>query len=97
MKGEINTNGILSIKRGSSYKVQACPFCSLYEDTFSYSHDCGDWCPQFSEPTDGTGSIDLWICHNKCLQFEKLTDYREGVNNGEEQGETADAQQVVYR
>lgn len=44
MKGRIDKNGILLIKRGSEYKAQACPF--------STEHYCGQRCALFGEPEE---------------------------------------------
>ncbi len=73
MKGKINAGGDLSIQRGSVFKYQCC--------LYNLDEECGDWCPQFGEPTlahysGGKPYIALWICQNRVLTFKELEDLR---------------------
>ena len=87
MKGKINKQGHLAIKRAGKVKVQVCPY--QQDDSI-----CGDWCPLFAEPTISKwmGSPDpnaanrakdpkhwdLKICQNT-LFFDERVDERERI------------------
>jgi hypothetical protein len=70
MDGTINVNGVLKIKRNGIFKNQEC----LYQKN-GY---CGDWCPQFGEPTASDSEFDatIQICQSRTLYFYKFTDER---------------------
>ena len=87
MKGKIDKNGVLHIKRANSAMViQVCSHCVS-------ERRCGEWCPLFGEVstsgwTNGSSrdsrfnrrhwSLD--ICDSRRLKFEDFTDEREKVH-----------------
>lgn len=74
MKGEINGEGKLLIHRGATFRPQMCPFVSGQE---MYMR-CGDWCPQFGEPSiNAFDATHLTICMTRTLVFrEGFEDHR---------------------
>ena len=74
MKGVIDENGNLYIRRGGRQAPQLCP----YRD-----QPCGDQCPKFREPCkihptpkiDFNGCI-LELCQNERILFTELVDER---------------------
>ncbi|NLX81331.1 MAG: hypothetical protein GXZ03_07205 [Proteiniphilum sp.] len=52
MKGKIDGNGQLLIKRGEKYEIQLCPFAHIHmsDEIDGQLMYCGDWCPLFGEP-----------------------------------------------
>ena len=56
MEGRINKEGILEIKRGNKFKMQACPYTvNQLSEGMSIkmkTNRCGHWCPLFGEPED---------------------------------------------
>jgi hypothetical protein len=71
VKGKINKDGYLSIKRGDSQKDQ---YCMHRPDAVG----CGDWCPQFGEPDPEMSSNRMYleICDRKTFCFAELEDLR---------------------
>jgi len=69
MNGKINYNGMLEIERTSYYKTHKCPFSPA-------EFNCGDWCPQFSEPVPENWQTKIEICHGKTLYFDEFKDER---------------------
>ena len=68
MRGRINEDGYLLIKRGSFMKTQGCPR--------TQAESCGGWCPMFGEPVYDDGKIYLAICNRNDLIFDELEDQR---------------------
>lgn len=78
MRGSINENGNLCLHGRVNQNV-VCPYVTpKTEELFWY---CGDWCPQFGDPTKtGPGNgTSLDICQGRRLYFEagNFTDERE--------------------
>jgi len=88
MKGKIDKNGYLFIKRGGKYEPQLCPHSThLVNDCVGFVN-CGEWCVKFGEPkeievdllndTEKLDGIYLNVCE-LCLEFEEFTDEREAI------------------
>lgn len=75
MKIKIDKNGLLSIERRGKFKSQYCPYSS--PDSHGELINCGDHCPQFSEPDPRIeGETTLYICDNKAIFFDEFIDER---------------------
>ena len=62
MKGKIDENGILHLKRARGWIKQMCPFINT-----NISRGCGDWCPLFDEILRDSRAAHLTICQNRVL------------------------------
>jgi hypothetical protein len=80
LKGRIDKEGLLWIRRNEREKEQLCPFGGRL---------CGDHCPQFGEPEPvpsiAKSAAGLRICHGHNLFFRDLRDERERPKQGVEE------------
>jgi hypothetical protein len=71
LTGLLTNEGLLKIKRAGTMKYQYCPYHPA-------GLECGDWCPQFREPAELSGStIVIELCNDTKITFHSLTDLRE--------------------
>jgi hypothetical protein len=71
MKGYIDENGFLWIKRGNRMKKQYCKY--PIPPGSLRPMDCGDWCPSFQGPLfhPVKENIHIQICENSILDFDE--------------------------
>ena len=67
---KLGKDGLLWKRRGGEWKKQFCPVIS--SSSGGAALQCGDWCPQMSEPYGG--QID--ICMGQILYSNQFTDER---------------------
>jgi hypothetical protein len=75
MKGKIDKEGTLCIKRNGVMIHQMCPIVANNK-VFEFQTYCADHCPLFGEPRYADKVIYLQICQNRMLEFTDFTDER---------------------
>ena len=88
LKGRINNEGTLFIKRRSKERKQKCPYATAHWGPSGFfTIDCNDHCPHFGEPYESPNEgeagindpiiLNVMICSGTILRFASLTDERE--------------------